>query len=411
VNAASPVTESPPPLFSPEFQRDPYPTYTQHRQGPPLQPLPGRPGLLLVFGYADCVSLFRAKHLSSRRPASALIGATGEELTEFEPLVTHMHRWLLMMDAPAHPALRKLLNPTFSPARVELLRSRVDTLVKRLLDKMEDISTPDIIRDLAYPLPVQVISDMLGLPEELHERCTVLTNDIANWFGHVVRTPERARVAAKAVEELEGYFADLIRQRREKPSDDLISLLMAIADGGERLSDEELYAQCVMMLFAGHETTRHLIGNGVQSLLSHPEALQEVRSDPTLIPNAIEESLRFESPIQMMSRGVTADIEFDGGTIPAGSSLIFMVGSAQRDSRQYSHPERLDLHRQHIRHFGFGGDVHTCLGATLARLESQAAVSGLLFRFPRLSLATERPDWGSNFAIRGLNSLTVNLTG
>jgi cytochrome P450 len=411
VNTVSPLAESPPPLFSPEFQRDPYPTYIQHRQGPALQPLPGRPGFFLVFGYADCVTLFRAKHLSSRRPATALIGTSGDELAEFEPLVTHMHRWLLMMDAPGHPALRKLLNPIFSPARVELLRSRVDTLVTRLLDKMEDAPAPDIIRDLAYPLPVQVISDMLGLPEELHERCTVLTNDIANWFAHVLRTPERSRAAAKAVKELEGYFADLIRERREKPSDDLISVLMAIADGGEHLSDEELYAQCVMMLFAGHETTRHLIGNGMQSLLSHPEELQEVRSDPLLVPNAIEEFLRFESPIQLMSRGVTADIEFDGVTIPAGSSLIFMVGSAQRDPRQYPHAERLDLHRQHIRHFGFGGDAHTCLGATLGRLESQAAVRALLARFPKLSPVAERPDWGSNFAIRGLNSLAVHLHG
>ena len=181
---------------------------------------------------------------------------------------------------------------------------------------------------------------------------------------------------------------------------------------GERLSDEELYAQCVMMLFAGHETTRHLIGNGMQSLLSHPAELQEVRSDPSLVPNAIEEFLRFESPIQLMSRGVSADIDFDGATIPAGSSLIFMVGSAQTrpapiSSRRAAGP----CHRQHIRHFGFGGDAHTCLGATLGRLESQAAVRALLARFPKLSPAAERPDWGSNFAIRGLNSLAVHLQG
>ena len=409
--AASLVTESPPPLFSPDFVRNPYPTYAQHREGPRLQPLPDRPGLWLVFGYADCATLFRSKYLSSKRPASALIGTTGEELIEFEPLVTHMHRWLLMMDAPAHPALRKLLNPAFSPARVELLRSRVETLVTQLLDKMEEAPAPDIIRDLAYPLPVRVISDMLGLPEELHERCTVLTNDIATWFGHVRRTPEKARVAAKAVKELEGYFADLVRQRRKKPSDDLTSLLMAIAEGSERLSDEELYAQCVMMLFAGHETTRHLIGNGMHSLFSHPEALQEVRSNPALIPNAIEEFLRFESPIQMTVRGVAADLEFEGDTVAAGSALVFMVGSAQRDPRQYSHADRLDLHRQHIRHFGFGGDAHTCLGATLARLESQAAVRALLTRFSKLSPAAEHPDWSPTFGFRGLNSLPVNLNG
>ena len=411
MDVASPVAESPPPLFSPDFLRNPYPTYAQHREGPRLQPLPDRPGLSLVFGYADCAALFRCKQLSSRRPAAALIGTTGEELIEFEPLVTHMHRWLLMMDAPAHPALRKLLNPAFSPARIELLRSRVDTLVTRLLDSMETTAAPDVIRDLAYPLPVRVISDMLGMPEEPHGRCTELTNDIATWFGHVKRTPERARVAAKAVKELEGYFAELVRQRRKHPSDDLTSLLMAIADGGERLCDEDLYAQCVMMLFAGHETTRHLIGNGMHSLFSHPEALREVQANPALIPNAIEEFLRFESPIQMTARGVAADIEFDGGTIPAGSALVFMVGSAQRDPRQYHDADRLDLHREHIRHFGFGGDAHTCLGATLARLESQAAVRAPLARFPQLCPASDCPDWSPTFGFRGLNSLPVKLNG
>jgi cytochrome P450 len=398
---------TPPPLFSAEFQQDPYPTYRYLREGPRLQPLPERPGFWLVYGYADCTALLRDFRLSSHRPARAMVGVAGDALDEFGPLVSHMQRWLLQLDAPRHSLLRKLMNPGFAPRAVERLRPEVEAIIDRLLNEMEDSSEPDVIRHLAYPLPVQVISEMLGLPQGLRRRCTELSNDIANWFGNVLRTPERARVAQDAIAELEGYFAELVRERRRQPREDLLSLMIEGTEHGERLSDEDVYAQCVMLLFAGHETTRHLIGNAMFTLLSHPRTLAEVHSHPQLVPNAVEELLRFESPIQAIPRGVKADIDFDGELIPAGSSLVFMIGAAQRDPRQYEEPDLLDVHRQHIRHLAFGGDAHVCLGATLARLESQLAIGALLRRFPTLALADDRPDWGSNFAIRGLNSLRV----
>ncbi len=338
-----------------------------------------------------------------------MLGVADDALEEFGPLVRHMQRWLLQLDAPHHSQLRKLMNPGFAPPAVERLRPEVEAIIDRLLNEMDASSEPDIIRHLAHPLPVQVISEMLGLPQGLRRRCTELSNDIANWFGNVLRTPERARVAQRAITELEGYFAELVRERRRQPNDDLLSLIISADARGERLSDADVYAQCVMLLFAGHETTRHLIGNAMFTLLSHPRTLAEVHSQPQLVPNAIEELLRFESPIQAIPRGVKADIDFDGEVIPAGSSLVFMIGAAQRDPRQYEEPDLLDVHRQHIRHLAFGGDSHVCLGATLARLESQLAVGALLRRFPTLSLADDRPDWGSNFAIRGLNSLRVRL--
>ena len=400
---------APPPLFSAEFQQDPYPTYRHLREGARLQPLTERAGFWMLFGYADCTALLRDARLTSHRPAHALIGATGDVLDEFGPLVSHMQRWLLQLDAPRHSILRKLMNPGFSPIAVERLRPEIEVIVDRLLIDMESLTAPDIIRHVAYPLPVQVISEMLGLPRELRPRCTELSNDIADWFGNVMRTPERARVAQKAIGELEGYFAQLIGERRRQRKDDLLSLLIDAADHGGHLSDEELHAQCVMLLFAGHETTRHLIGNGMYTLLSHPRTLAEVHSHPELVPNAIEELLRFESPIQAIPRGVKADIDFDGEVIPAGSSLVFMIGAAQRDPCQYDEPDRLNVHRQHIRHLAFGADAHVCLGATLARLESQLAIGALLRRFPTLALVDDRPDWGSNFAIRGLNSLRVRL--
>jgi len=403
------ATTTPPPLFSAEFQQDPYPTYRHLRAGPRLQPLPERPGFWLVYGYADCTALLRDSRLTSHRPARAMLGVADDELEEFASLVSHMQRWLLQLDAPRHAQMRRLMNPGFAPPAVGRLRPEVETIIDRLLNEMEDSTQPDLIRHLAYPLPVQVISEMLGLPQELRRRCTELSNDIANWFGNVLRTPERARAAQRAISELTGYFAELVRERRRLPRDDLLSLLISAGERGERLSDDEVYAQCVMLLFAGHETTRHLIGNAMFTLLSHQRTLAEVHSHPQFVPNAIEELLRFESPIQAIPRGVKADIDFDGETIPAGSSLVLMIGAAQRDPRQYEEPDLLDVHRQHIRHLAFGGDAHVCLGATLARLESQLAVGALLRRFPTLALADDRPDWGSNFAIRGLNSLRVLL--
>jgi len=362
-----------------------------------------------VYGYADCTALLRDSRLTSHRPARAMLGVADDALDEFRPLVSHMQRWLLQLDAPRHAQLRKLMNPGFAPPAVERLRPEVEAIIDRLLNEMQDSSEPDVTRHLAYPLPVQVISEMLGLPQELRARCTELSNDIANWFGNVLRTPQRARAAQHAITELTGCFAELVHERRRQPKDDLLSLIISAGERGERLSDEEVYAQCVMLLFAGHETTRHLIGNAMFTLLSHPRTLAEVHSHPQLVPNAIEELLRFESPIQAIPRGVKADIDFDGDVIPAGSSLVFMIGAAQRDPRQYEEPDLLDVHRQHIRHLAFGGDAHVCLGATLARLESQLAVGALLRRFPTLALANDRPDWGSNFAIRGLDSLRVLL--
>lgn len=259
--------------FRQNFSKIPTPTYAYHRDRPPLQALASRPAMFMAFAYLDCLALFRDARLTSRRPAYSLIGHCSDAvLGELSPFTTHIQRWLLQLDA---------------------LRRRVEVIVERLLNNLEQSSEPDLIREFAYPLPVQVISKMLGLSEELYERCTLLTNDIASWFGNVLRSPERARVAFKVISELEGYFTELIRKRRVQPSNDLMSQMMTVAEDGERLSEEDLQAQCVMMLFARHETTRHLIGNGMYKLLSHQQSLQQIGDDLTLIPNAIEEILRY----------------------------------------------------------------------------------------------------------------------
>jgi cytochrome P450 len=394
-------------LFSPEFQRDPYPTYRRCLAGPPLQPLEGRPGVWLLFGYEACAKVMRDARLSAVRPPSFLVTVTGEALREFDDLVDHMGRWLLLTDAPRHSELRKLMNRGFTPVVVERLRHKVEAIIDRLLDDMQDRERIDLIKDFAYPLPVRVICELLGLPEEVHDRCVVLSNDIALWMGDLRRTPERARLAQHAIRELEGYFSETIRQRRGAPKEDLLSLLLNAANEAGVMSEEELYAQCVMLLFGGHETTRNLIGNGIYTLLKHPGVYEELRNDESLLPAAVEELLRYESPVQAFGRVVKTDLELEGRQLPAGSGITFMIGAAHRDPRQYPDPDRLELRRPHNRHLAFGGDAHVCLGSTLARLEGQLSIGAVARRFPALRLLDEDPDWGPNFAFRGLNTLRV----
>jgi cytochrome P450 len=396
-------------LFSPEFQRDPYPTYRHYLAGAPLQPLVGRPGTWLLFGYQTCATVIRDTRLSSVRPASLMVAVSGDALAEFDDLVQHMQRWLLLRDAPRHSELRKLMNRGFTPAVTEGLRHKVESSIDRLLDDLRGLESIDLIKDFAYPLPVRVICELLGLPEQLHDRCVVLSNDIALWMGDLRRPPERARLAQQAIRELESYFAETIRERRGARKDDLLSLLLNAADEAEAMTEEELYAQCVMLLFGGHETTRNLIGNGMYTLLKHPAAYAQLLDDESLLPGAIEELLRYESPIQAFGRVVKTDFELHGTQLPAGSAITFMIGAAHRDSRQYSDPDRLDLRRPHNRHLAFGGDAHVCLGSTLARLEGRLSISALTRRFPDMRLIDEQPDWGPNFAFRGLNTLRVRI--
>jgi cytochrome P450 len=409
VTALETATGTFPPLFSPEFQRDPYPTYRHYLQGAPLQPLEGRPGMWLLFGYELCATVIRDARLSSARPAASLVAVTGDALEEFDDLVRHMQRWLLLRDTPRHTELRRLMNRGFTPAVIERLRHKVHGIIDGLLDDMQNEGTIDLMKDFAYPLPVRVICELLGLPEELHNRCVVLSNDIAVWFGDVRRPAESARVAQQAVHELEGYFAATIRERRSTRKDDLLSLLMDATEGAGGLSEEDLHAQCVMLLFAGHETTRNLIGNGIFTLLKHPDTMRDLRTDDGLWPAALEELLRYECPVQAFGRTVKSDIEIEGMHLPAGSSIGFMIGASHRDPRQFPDPDRLDVRRPHLRHLAFGGDAHVCLGITLARLEGQLSITALTRRFPNLRLMDETPDWGSNFALRGLKTLHVQI--
>ena len=396
-----------PPLFSPGFLRDPYPTYQRHLAGPALQRLQIRSDIWAVFRYEACMSLLRDSRMSSIRPPQALVAVPDDERVEFADFIGHAQRWLLFLDAPAHPRLRKLMNRGFAPLTVGKLRPRVAAAVDELLRKAQSGSHFDVIGDFAYPLPVRIISELLGMPESLYDRCIALSTDIAIWLGNFRRTAEEARRAGAAVKELTGYFEAVIRERPDTGHEDLLDLLLNIARTEPGITAEDVHAQCVLLLVAGHETTRNLIGNAIYTLLTHPAELREVHAHPELVPAVVEETLRFESPVQAFGRSASCDLEIDGMQIPAGSSITIVIGAAHRDPLQFENPGRFDIHRKHNRHIAFGGDAHVCLGSTLARLEGQLAIEALVERFPHLRPVDEVADWGTNFAFRGLRSLRV----
>ena len=401
------MSTAPPPMFSPECLRNPYPTYRQHLEGPSIQRMQIRSDVWAVFRYDAVMSVLRDSRMSAVRPVQGMVAVPDEQRTEFASFIDHAQRWLLFLDAPAHTRLRKLMNRGFAPLTVEKLRPRVVVAVDELLRRAESAPQFDVIADFAYPLPVRIISELLGLPASLYERSIALSTDIANWLGNLRRTAEESRLASAAVKELTGYFADVIRERQGSQHEDLLHLLLNIAASEPGITVEDVYSQCVLLLVAGHETTRNLIGNGIYTLLTHPEELSEVRARPEVVPAVVEEILRFESPVQAFGRYAATELEVDGVTLPAGASVALVIGAAHRDSQHFDNADRFDIQRKRNRHLAFGADAHVCIGSTLARLEGQVGIAALVERFPRMRLVDPTPDWGTNFAFRGLRSLRV----
>ena len=256
-------------------------------------------------------------------------------------------------------------------------------------------------------MPVRIISEMLGIPQELHDTFVNWSRAVAAFRGNPNRTVEEARAAQDALVELTEFFRKTVAERRRNKGKDLISLLIDIEEEGEVLTEEELYAQCIALLFAGHETTRNLIGNGMYTLLRHPHKTAELREKPEGIRAAVEEILRYESPVQFTARVLKEDIEVCGQRIPKGWSILCMLGAANRDPKQFKEPDQLDLKRLNNQHLAFSAGPHFCIGSQLARLEGQIAILNLVQRFPDMKLTGPRPEWASTFGFRGLKSLPV----
>lgn len=398
-------------LLSNELLHDPAPLYRRLREEAPAHFDPAV-GSWLISRYQDVLDALGDPRFSSERVLANLDRQPPELRESLRPIYQSIARQLMYVDPPTHTRLRGLLARAFSPRALEMWRSRVEVIVEPLLAAMASAETVDVLRDLAYPLPMTVITDLLGVPRADQARFKKWSMDLASFISSARFQPEQAAEAVRGVGEFIVYFRELVAERRRCPPSgepDLLGVLMSASDNGAVLDDEELFTNCVFLLAAGHETTTNLIANAVYLLLQNPDELARLRRDPSLIDTAIEEVLRFEGAVRWTSRLVREDVTLHGQVLRKGQSALLMMAAANRDEARFPDPDHFDIGRRDNRHLGFGQGPHYCIGASLARIEARAALLGLLRQFPRLSLATP-PRWVPSVFFRGLASLQLRTT-
>ena len=404
--AETPIQFNP---FDPSFRADPYGVYNRLREEEPVHQSPL--GFFVLTRYEDCANILRDPRSSNDfvNSAQAQQEAAKQGL-DLQQIAGEGTRPFLFMDPPDHTRLRGLVSKAFTPRVVEGLRPRAQEIVDRLLDAAVARGELDVIADLAYPLPVTIISEMLGVPAEDHQVFQGWSREMARSLDpDFVLPPDVLERRQRASEEFAEYFRALIAKRRTDLREDLVSALISAEDGGETLSEDELLATCILLLIAGHETTVNLIGNGMLALLRHPDQLALLRDDPSLIKTAVEELLRFDPPVQLTGRTAKEDIPLNEGLLPKGQQAILLLGAANRDPRQFADPDRLDIARAENRHLAFGMGIHFCLGAPLARIEGQIAIGEMARRFGSPELMAVEPEYKENITLRGLASLPVRF--
>src|SRR3954468_4794034 len=391
-------------LFDPDILANPYPLYHRLRSERPVHWDPFLHSWV-VTRYTDVIRVLH--HFSAKRtPTPEQL--TGKGLSSMNPIAQVMVRQMLFLDAPDHTRLRALASAAFTPARVERLRSHIQEIVDGLLDPVVHMGKIDVIKDLAGPMPAIVTAEMLGVPSADHEQLRRWSTDFAEMLGNFQHNPDRLPRVLRSVDEMSQYFCSAIRERRHRPSDGLIQAMMDAEVEGERLTEEEIVANLIVTMVGGQETTTNLIGNGVLSLLRNPAELQRMREDPSCMPSAVEELLRYESPSQHTARLAPTDVEMGGHQIRSGQAVIAVMAAANRDPERFPDPDRLDVTRTDNRHLAFGWAAHFCFGAALARLEGQIAFTTILRRLPGLALQDSPAlGWGHNLGRRGLTRLNV----
>ncbi|MEV5314518.1 cytochrome P450 [Streptomyces sp. NPDC052610] len=394
--------------WDPAFLADPYPAYAElrargrvHYYAPTNQ--------WLVPHHADVSALLRDRRLGrtyQHRFTHEDFGRTPPP-PEHEPFHTLNDHGMLDLEPPDHTRIRRLVSKAFTPRTVERLKPYVERLAGELVDGLVRRGGGDLLADIAEPLPVAVIAEMLGVPESDRAPLRPWSADICGMY-ELNPSQEAAQRAVRASVEFSGYLRELIAARRKEPGDDLISGLIAAHDEGDRLTEQEMISTCVLLLNAGHEATVNATAGGWWTLFRHPDQLAALRADHSLIPSAIEELMRYDTPLQLFERWVLDEIEIDGTTIPRGAELALLFGSANHDPAVFTDPGRLDLARADNPHISFSAGIHYCIGAPLARLELAASMRALLERAPTLTLAAE-PRRKPNFVIRGLEGLQVRV--
>ncbi len=393
-------------LLDPEVLANPYPLYHRLRSEDPVHWDPFLHAWV-VTSYADVINVFQ--HFSAQRtPTPGQLAALG--LEALTPLAEVMVLQMLFLDAPAHNRVRGLAAHGFTPRRVDVLRSHIQDITNSLLDAVQSKGSMDVIADLAYPLPAIVTAELLGVPATDWQQLTKWSSDFAQVLGNFQHNPDRAPQVIQSLNEMTAYFRARIAELRRHSRDGLLNALLTAEIDGDRLSEDEVVANTIVTMVGGQETTTNLIGNGILTLLRHPDQLARLKADLDLMPSAIEELLRYESPSQHTARLAPGDVGLGGKLIRQRQAAIVVMGAANRDPEQFPDPDRLDLGRQPNRHVAFAWASHFCFGAPLARIEGQIALTTMLRRFPDLSLSPGPIEWRENLGLRGLKALPVAFT-
>jgi len=419
-------------LLHPEVRANPYPFYAQLRAQDPVY-WDEEMGFWVLTRYADIASVYTDDRFSRAQGLMSNFQRLSESEQHIaEPVYRSFSKTMFYADPPYHTHLRGLMNNPFTPRRVEQMRPYIQRIVDELLDAVQANGQMDVIRDLAYPLPVMVIAELLGLPTNDRARFKGWSDDLFAILGTVRHSLPLTERAAQSLTEMTEYMTELSRVRREQPRDDLLSVLLSVVDDEQlecphphqaqtqgrlsreghstaQLTQEELVANINILLSTGHETTTHLIGNGILLFLQYPNQMQQLRRQPALVHSTIEEIMRYENPVQITYRSATEDAELGGKQIHKGDLVNSILGSANRDTERYTDPDRFDITRNEGRHLNFGLGIHFCIGSSLVRLEAEIAFNTILRRFPNLRLVNESLDWQEHPVFRGLKSLPVSF--
>lgn len=397
-------------FFSADFAENPFPAFTQMRAAGAVVPIPapfvgGDQQVWLVTRLEEAVQVLKDRQFTVD------MSTTNEEHAN-QPMRQSgpghlLSQSMISVDEPDHRRLRGLVSKAFTPKYIQSLRPSIQQIADELLDRVQDQGHMDLVNDYAFPLPITVISDMLGVPTQNRE----LIREWSDTLTGAIDTGQRGRRRDRT-QTFTDYLVQLIAEKRQHPQDDLISQLVQIEEAGDRLDEGELLSMIALLIFAGHETTSNLIGIGTLMLLDHPEQMERLKQDPSLVPSAVEELLRYNGPVLSPApRFASADVELAGQQIHKGDVILVILGSANRDESQFTHPDELEIARSLNRHIAFGQGIHICLGAPLARMEGDIAFTTLLRRMPDLQLAIPRADvtWRGSFNLRGVKSLPITF--
>ena len=393
--------------YSPEFRTNPYPIYQRLRDETPIF-YADNAGMWVISRYEDVVAILKDRRFGRSLDGTALAinrprSTPDDPLHAFKKLGEHS---LFDKEPPDHTRLRGLVHKAFTPKRVENLRDQIEKITADLLGAIEPDGEADLLETVAVPLPVTVIAEMLGVPEADRHHLRPWSHDIVAMY-ELTHTPEQAERAAHAASEFSAYLRDLAAERRARPGDDLMTALVQAEEDGDKLTEDELVSTCVLLLNAGHEATVNVVGNGLFALLRRPDQHALLRDTPALVPSAVEEMMRFDTPLQLFRRKAREGIAYKGHTFAAGDEFALLFGSANRDPLRFDNPDTLDITRRDNPHIAFSAGIHFCLGAPLARLELVSVIGAIMRRFPKLRLVGPEPRFRDSFVIRGLEALQV----